>query len=149
VPQLRRGYVSVFVSGDGKFFIPTARHIWDALQNAPCTITDVLDQEASHKAHAEALAAAEQVGKFLFDDLQQEHLDSVARERERGQSAFSARRKSIERVGLPEVRRHRMAECDADEKAWRAELATAQKAVPELRTLLLMRIDGGHEDAGA
>ena len=149
VPQLRRGYVSVFVSGDGKFFIPTARHIWDALQNAPCIITDVLDQEASHKAHAEALAAAEQVGQFLFDDLQQEHLDSVARERERGQSAFSARRKSIERVGLPEVRRHRMAECDADEKAWRAELATAQKAVPELRTLLLMRIDGGQEDAGA
>ncbi|MDR3362783.1 MAG: DEAD/DEAH box helicase [Desulfovibrio sp.] len=149
VPQLRRGYVSVFVSSEGKFFVPTARHIWDALQNAPCTITDVLDQEASQKAHAEALAAAEQIGQFLFDDLQQEHLDSVVRERERGQSAFNARRKGIERVGLPEVRRHRTLECDADEKAWREELATAQKAVPELRTLLLMRIDGGQKDASA
>jgi Superfamily II DNA/RNA helicases, SNF2 family len=149
VPQLRRGYVSVFVSSDGKFFIPTARHIWDALQNSSCIITNILDQEASQKSYTKALAAAEQAGQSLFDDLQQEHLNSVTRERERGQSAFSARRKSIERVGLPEVRRHRMAECDTDEKAWRAELATAQKAVPELRTLLLMRIDGGQKNAGA
>ena len=42
VPQLRRGYVNVFVSNEGKVFIPTARHIWDALHNTPCTITDVL-----------------------------------------------------------------------------------------------------------
>lgn len=148
VPQLRRGYISVFVSNEGKLFIPTARHIWDALQNTQCAITDVLGQEASQQAHADALAAAEQVGQFLFDDLQQEHLDSVARERERGYSAFSSRRKSIERVGLPEVRRHRMAECDADEKAWRDELAAAQKAVPEIRTLLLMRIAGEQEATG-
>ncbi|MDL2279495.1 DEAD/DEAH box helicase family protein [Desulfovibrio sp. OttesenSCG-928-G11] len=148
VPQLRRGYVSVFVSNGGKLFIPTARHIWDALQNTQCAITDVLGQEASQQAHADALAAAEQVGQFLFDDLQQEHLDSVARERERGHSAFSARRKSIERVGLPEVRRHRMAECDADERVWRDELAAAQKVVPEIRTLLLMRIAGEQEGAG-
>lgn len=147
VPQLRRGYVSVFVSGDGKFFIPTARHIWDALQNTPCVITDVLGQEASQRAHEQALTAAEQIGQFLFDDLRQEHLDAVLRERERGESAFSARRKSIERVGLPEVRRHRMAECDADEKAWRAELAAAQKAVPEIRTLLLTHIAGEMENA--
>lgn len=149
VPQLRRDYINIFVSNEGKVFIPTARHIWDALQNTPCTITDVLDQEASQKAHAEALAAAEQVGQVLFDDLQQEHLDSVRRERERGQSAFNARRKSIERAGLPEVRQHRMTECDADEKAWRAELATAQKAVPEIRTLLLMRVIGALEDDNA
>lgn len=149
VPQLRRGYVSVFVSGEGKFFIPTARHIWDALQNTPCTITDVLGQEASLQAHADALTAAEQMGQFLFEDLHKEHLDAVLRESERGQSAFSSRRKSIERVGLPEVRRHRMAECDSDEKAWRNELALAQKAVPEIRPLLIMRLAGNQEAADA
>lgn len=73
----------------------------------------------------------------------------MAREQERGQSAFSARRKSIKRVGLPEVRRHRMAECDADEKTWREELATARKAVPEIRTLLLMKVIGDLEDTYA
>ncbi len=149
VPQIRRGYVSVFVSVDGKFFIPTARHIWDALQNTPCSIVDVLGQEISQQSYEKATGAAEYIGQFLFEDLRQEHQNAVLRERERGESAFTARRKSIERVGLPEVRRHRMAKCDADEKAWRAELAAAQKAVPEVRMLLLTHVVGDRENADA
>lgn len=77
----------------------------------------------------------------MFAQLEQELWDAVDRERERGLSAFSTRRKTIERVGVPEVRRHRLAACEADEKTWVKELAAAQKAVPEIRPLLIMRIE--------
>lgn len=149
IPLLRRGYCGVFVSDQGKVFMPTARHIWDALQNTECHMVSVLGQEDSETAHGQLRQAVENNGRALFAELEQEHQDAVRRERERGLSALSARRKTIERVGLPEVRRHRMAECDADEKAWRDELAGAQKAVPEMRPLLIMRMDSDMEDSHA
>jgi superfamily II DNA or RNA helicase len=34
IPMVRRGYISVFLSDENKLFLPTARHIWDALQTA-------------------------------------------------------------------------------------------------------------------
>ncbi len=140
IPLLRRSYYGVFVSDQGKVFLPTARHIWDALQNTDCRIVSILGQEDSETAYEQLQQAVENSGHALFAALEQEHQNAVQRERERGLSAFNARRKTIERVGLPEVRRHRLEACEADEKAWRDELAAAQKAVPEIRPLLIMRM---------
>ena len=140
IPMVRRGYVSVFLSEEGKLFLPTARHIWDALQTAEPQVMDTLSLEESTTAYERLQEAAEQAGHELFDALQQEHLSSVAREEERGTVAFGSRRKAIERVGLPEVRQYRLARCDAEEAEWRNELQSARQIVPEIRPLLLMRI---------
>lgn len=141
IPRLKRGYCCTFVSDKGKILASTARHIWDALQNTECQIYSALSQNDADKAHQQLQQAVENSGHTLFAQLEQELRDAVDRERERGLSAFSARRKTIERVGLPEVRRHRLAACEADEKTWVEELAAAQKAVPEIRPLLIMRIE--------
>jgi len=53
------------------------------------------------------------------------------------------RRKAIERVGLPEVRQFRLSRCDADESEWRHELQSARQIVPEIRSLLMLRIIKG------
>jgi hypothetical protein len=79
----------------------------------------------------------------LYDTLSQAHIAAVAREDERGTVAFNARRKAIERVGLPEVRQYRQMQCDAEEAEWRNELRAARQVVPEIRPLLLMRIING------
>ena len=140
IPMVRRGYVSVFLSEEGKLFLPTARHIWDALQTAETQVQATLDQDESITAHARLQAAAEQAGQELFDTLQQAHFASVASEEERGNVAFSSRRKAIERVGLPEVRQFRLSRCDADESDWRHELQSAKQIVPEIRPMLMLRI---------
>jgi len=140
IPMVRRGYVSVFLSEDGKLFLPTARHIWDALQTAEAQVQTTLGQYESITAHERLQEAAEQAGQELFDTLQQAHLASVAREEERGVFSFASRRKAIERVGLPEVRQFRLSRCDADESEWRHELQSARQIVPEIRPLLLLRI---------
>lgn len=54
--------------------------------------------------------------------------------------AFAARRRAIERVGLPEVRAYRRARCDAEETEWRNELIAVRALLPEIRPLLLLRI---------
>ena len=143
IPMVRRGYVSVFLSEEDKLFLPTARHIWDALQTAEAQVQTTLGHEESIIAHERLQKAAEQAGQELFDALQQAHLASVAREEERGIVSFASRRKAIERVGLPEVRQFRLSRCDADESEWRSELQLARQIVPEIRPLLMLRIIKG------
>lgn len=143
IPMVRRGYVSVFLSEEGKLFLPTARHIWDALQTAEAQVQATLGQDESIIAHERLQEAAEQAGQELFDALQQAHLASVAREEERGIVSFASRRKATERVGLPEVRQFRLSRCDADESEWRHELQSARQIVPEIRPLLMLRIIKG------
>lgn len=140
IPMVRRGYVSVFLSEEGKLFLPTARHIWDALQTAEAKVQATLDYDESLAAYEILQDSAEQAGQELFDTLQQAHLSSITREEERGMISFSSRRKAIERVGLPEVRQYRLARCDAEETDWRHELQSVRQIVPELRPLLMMRI---------
>jgi hypothetical protein len=124
-------------------FLPTARHILDAMQTAEPKVLDTIEYDESRAAFDRLMCAAEQVGREQFDTLQQEHRASIAREEDRGTAAFSSRRKAIERVGLPEVRQHRLARCDAEEAEWRKELESARQIVPEIRPLLLMRIVKG------
>jgi len=143
IHMVRRGYVSVFLSEEGKLFLPTARHIWDALQTAEAEVQATLGQDDSITAHERLQIAAEQAGQELFDALQQAHLASVNREEERGMVAFTSRRKAIERVGLPEVRQYRLARCAAEENEWRHELQSARQIVPEIRSLLMLRIIKG------
>lgn len=143
IPIVRRGYVSVFLNEEGKLFLPTARHIWDALQTAEVQVQTTLSQDESIITHERLQEAAEQVGQDLFDALQQVHLTAVAREKERGTISFASRRKAIERVGLPEVRQFRLSRCDADESDWLHELQSARQIVPEIRPLLMLRIVKG------
>ena len=143
IPMVRRTYVSVFLSEEGKLFLPTARHIWEALQTAEPKVLDTLRRDEAEAAFDRLLEAAEQAGQELFDSLQHAHISSIAREEERGTVAFSSRRKAIECVGLPEVRQYRLTRCDAEETDWRKELGSARQIVPEIRPLLLMRIIKG------
>ena len=148
IPMVRRGYLSIFLSEQGKLFLPTARHIWDALQTADPEVRATLDQDESLEAHERLQEAAEQAGRELFDALQQAHLAAIAREEERGAVSFASRRKAIERVGLPEVRQYRLSRCDADEGEWRQELQAARAILPEIRPLLMLRILSGSDQGG-
>lgn len=143
IPMVRRGYVSVFLSEEGKLFLPTARHIWDALQTTETQVQSTIGQDESIIDHERLHEAAEQAGRELFDSLERAHLTSIAGEEERGTVSFASRRKTIERVGLPEVRQFRLSCCDADEIKWRHELQSARQIVPEIRPLLMLRIIKG------
>lgn len=140
IPMLRRGYVCVFLNEDGKLFLPTARHIWDAIQAAETKMIGSLDHEDSKNAYAELSDAAVQAGQKLFEFLRQAHLLSVDKEEERGSIVFASRRKAIDRIGLPEVKQFRLNRCNEDEEEWYRELQSARKIVPEIRPLLLMGI---------
>ncbi|MDR1828721.1 MAG: DEAD/DEAH box helicase [Methylobacteriaceae bacterium] len=145
LPMIRRGYIGVFAADDGKLFLPTARHIRDTLQTTDVAVSGVLTPGESAAAFDSLLQAAEQAGQNLFNTLQQAHRGILAREEERGTVSFAARRRAIDHVGLPEVRRFRLARCTAEEADWRRALQAAREVVPEIRPLLMLRIGGEGE----
>ena len=139
----RRRIMPLFLADDGRVFAPTARHIWDQLVTTPPTILRHLDIETSHQAFEQLREAAERQGKTIYDELVQAHWERLAREREKGEYAFAARRRAIERIGLPQVRNHRLSLLEQEEERFREQLERRAQILPEMAPLLLVRVEGG------
>ena len=90
--------------------------------------------------------AAEEHGKPVYEALVQEHRARIAREREKADYAFAARRKTLQRIGLPQVRNYRMNLLAQEERILQEQLDQKAHAYPEMAPLLVIRVDGGgHE----
>lgn len=143
VPTERKGLVSVFLSDEGKVFLPTARHIWDTILAKDPVLEGTLDQPKSAQAFEKLNQTVRETGQELFEVLKQKHVASIIREEERGKTAFDYRRKAIARIGLPEVRQYRQAKCDAEELRWKEQLQSAREIIPEIRPLVITAIVTG------
>lgn len=132
----------LFVHDDGRVLPPTARRIWDRLledgQESPSSVTG----PAAESTFAIVTHAAEEHGRVVYDALVHEHRTRLERDRTRGDAAFAARRRAINRIGLPAVRAHRLAQLDAEQGVWRAERDERTGVLPELTPILILRIEG-------
>lgn len=146
VPAVRRGFFCVFLTHDGKVFLPTARHIWASLQQGTPKVTGSLSLEDAANAADMIVKSAFDPGQDVFETLRHEHMKALGREEERGQIAFSYRRNAIEKIGLPEVKQYRTKKCNADESEWKNELQAAKNVFPELRTILMLKICDGADN---
>ncbi|HMP71250.1 MAG TPA: helicase-related protein [Pirellulaceae bacterium] len=140
VPTSKRGFIAVFLSDDNKLFLPTARHVWETLLTASFRVVGSANQADSIAAFQKLLEAVEAAGKDVHESLKNTLQSAVKREEERGTISFESRRKSIERVGLPEVRQYRLDRCNAEEQQWRMELSLVRETVPEIRPLMVLRL---------
>jgi superfamily II DNA or RNA helicase len=138
----RRRIMPLFLADDGRVFAPTARHIWDQLVVTKPTILRHLDIETSHQAFDQLRGAAERQGKTIYDELVEAHRERLAREREKGEYAFAARRRATLRIGLPQVRNHRLSLLEQEEERFREQLERRAQILPEMAPLLLVRVEG-------
>jgi hypothetical protein len=140
IPSSKRAFVCVFMSDEGRLYLPTARHIWDTLLATSFETIGIANQAESLKAFQSLQATAEAAGQQTYEMLRSAHEASVAREEERGRTSLDFRRNAIRKIGLPEVRNYRLDRCNADEAQWRRELSLVRETVPEMRPLLLLRV---------
>jgi len=134
----------LFLSDDRRVLAPTARAIWDRLidlDEGTCPPAPVaVSGEEARSIFDQVRAQAEIHGLLVFSELIDAHRDRVKREREKGNRAFAARCRAIERIGLPQVRKHRLDELEREEADWAAELHARGDALPELTALVLIRV---------
>ena len=133
----------VFVADEGRVLNPTARAVWDRLlerDHSQITVVAAADADASAAAYATAHRAAETQGRELFRELSAKHAQRIDRERRTGTRAFEARRRALDRVGLHQVKQHRVAQLEQERQAWEQRFRQLETALPELSAVLLVRI---------
>jgi hypothetical protein len=133
----------LFVGDDDRVLGPTARVIWDrliemddAMKVAPAFLTGA----AAADAYTAARKVAEEGGEAIFRELVDTHRERFLRERTKSAKAFAARRRAIERIGLPQVRDHRLGQLEQEERRWTSEMEAKESTIPELSAVLLVRI---------
>lgn len=136
-------FVALFLTEDGRVFGPTARTVWERLIDLPGGLSQAGD-ELSGKPAVDAFdtsrKAAEEHGTAIFEELATAHQLSIVRERKKGVHAYASRRRAIERLGLPQVRAHRLRLVADEEQAWSGELAAREAALPDLAAILMVRV---------
>ncbi len=142
----RHRIMPLFLSDNDMIYIPTARHVWDQLLAADTHIRSVLEAPVSQSAFQKSQIAAEEHGRPIYEALVQEHRARIVREREKADYAFATRRKTIERIGLPQVRNYRLNLLDQEERSVHEQLDQKAQVYPEMVPLIVVRVEGGgHE----
>jgi len=142
----RRRIMPLFLADNGVVYMPTARHVWDQLLSVIPQSRSFLETSASQSAFEKLQSAAEEHGKPIYEALLQEQRARIAREREKANYAFAARRRNTERIGLPQVRNYRLNLLAQEERTFQEQLDRKAHAYPELVPLLVIRVEGGgHE----
>jgi hypothetical protein len=140
----------LFVSDDGRVLAPTARAVWDKLiglhADHPALSSAAMVGDAALQVYELLHSEAETHGRSVFSELMDAHRERQAGQRKKGRRAFDARRKAVERIGLPGVRQHRLRELDREEQEWRRTLNEQDAALPELTALMMLRVAGDEEE---
>lgn len=138
----RRRVMPLFLADSGRVYAPTARHIWDQLLLASPQIKGMLAPDVSQAVYDRFRIEAEKHGKAIYEALVQEHRTHLAREREKAEYAFAARRRSIGRIGLPEVRNYRLTLLAQEECAFQEDAERKAQTHPEMLPLMAIRVEG-------
>lgn len=136
----RRRFLTVFVTDDGRTFMPTAKRIWDLLLTEQLDIKALTPMEDSVSSFDASLDAARNQGARLFAELVEQHGTRLREERERARFAHDARYHAIGRVGLQEVREFRRKRLLAEHALRIAILDSAEAYMPDLNAVLMLRI---------
>ena len=138
--------VPIFHHDDGRILLPTARHIWDGLLEERPEVEQVGTKSG---ADVEAVFGrlrleAERQGEDAFHELHARHQKRLKREQGKGQYAFHVRRDALNRIGLPEVRQHRLTRLDEEQQVWASGLRKREQILPELQPVILLRVEAGN-----
>jgi len=142
----RKRIMPLFVSDDDRVYMPTARHVWDQLLISNLNIHSYLDNENSKLTSDRLWGVAEEYGKPVFESLVHEYRAHVAREREKAEYAFTVKRKTVERIGLPQVRNHRLELLAREERVFQERNEHKMQVYPEMLPLLLIRVEGNNHE---
>ncbi|MBT9173644.1 MAG: RNA polymerase-associated protein RapA [Syntrophomonadaceae bacterium] len=142
----RRRIMPLFLADNGMVYKPTARHVWDQLLAESALVRFVLEAPFSQDSFAKLRYVAEEHGRPIYGALVHEHRARIAREREKADYAFAARRRTTGRIGLPQVKNFRLSLLAQEERNFQEQLDQQAHAYPEMAPLLILRVEGGSHD---
>jgi hypothetical protein len=137
---VRNRFMAMFLSNDGKVFLPTAKRIWDLLLTEAVAVDSAEREPGIDGLFHASIDAARQHGERIINELRDEHRSWLGGEKERVQYAYDARLRALNKIGLNAVRQHRLKRLEADHQGRLDALDHGSTAVPELNALLMIRV---------
>ena len=139
-PRHRRRAVPVFLDAHGAMLPTTARAIWERLMEPAVELRFAGDGgEIGDADLAASRVEAERIAAGAYASLRDELTEQVRAERARYLDYVERRRQLIERIGLDNVRRRRLAELAA-EQARELNRLPALDVAPELRCVAAFEV---------
>ena len=145
---IRKRFLPVFVTVDGRPFVPTAKRVWDLLLTETVGVHAMSGTEDAARWFELSYAAALTQGEQVFAELLDEQRAQIKEERERTTFAFEARRQAIGRIGLPAVREYRRKRLEKEHQARLTALDEGESSLPELNAVMMVRIAGDMAHGG-
>lgn len=135
--------IALFQHDDGRVLLPTANRIWDIFlqENLEFSLSEPVSEHASFACYKQLRAAAEKAGENCFHELQAKCRQRLRKEYEKGKYAFQVRREGLNRIGLPEVKQHRLKKLDDEEQSWKVDMENRERIVPDLQAVMILRIE--------
>lgn len=130
----------LFLHDNGRVFLPIARYIWEQLLTSDVENIQQLTGEEATQAFERVWESALVQGKTIYDELVCKYRQQPDRELEKGEYAFAARRRAIERIGLPQVRDYRLAQLQQEKEGWDEALDRKAEVSSEIVPLLVVRV---------
>jgi hypothetical protein len=138
--------VPLFHHDDGRLLLPTARRIWDdLLEESPgVEFVGMHPGARTETAFRRLRSEAEDHGESAYRELLGTYRNRIKREQEKGKYAFHVRREALNRIGLPEVRQHRLKRLQEEENAWASHLRKREQVLPNLQPIMILRVEAGN-----
>lgn len=143
--ERRCQYMPVYIKPNGQYYATASQRVWDAVCSKEF---DILPQElaAAPVEHQSVYAllhqAAQQEGKAIFESMLAATQTDLDNQYEKGEYSFNARKRAIERVGLPEVRQYRLRQLNSEYAQWCQELEKKCNAIPDMILHAVFEIKG-------
>lgn len=144
-------FVPVFLDEDGRALQPTARLVWDRLIERGFTFGVGKAVSFGEDLLTASRVVAKERGADVIAGMVDAHRAKVARDRRAGERAFAARRRAIERLGLPQVRQKRLTDLAVELERWGTRLREEERTVASLDLILMVGVlrDGAEDDGRA
>ncbi|HDY85181.1 MAG TPA: helicase [Methylophaga sp.] len=135
-------YLPIYIALDGQYSSPASNRIWDAICSESIQLGNIAADKLINKndIYLQLLNNAKQQGKFVFENMLAQHLTDLEQQREKGEYSFLARRRAINRIGLPEVKNYRLRQLDDEYNNWTKKMADKKAVYPELNLHLACEI---------
>jgi len=137
---VRSRFLPLFLSDDGKIFLPTAKRVWDLLLTESVELCGSVSESEGQRLFSTSMESARTHGTRIINELREEHRSWLDGEKERTQYAFDARLRALNKLGLNAVRQHRLKRVEGEYRTRIDVLERSSATVPELNALLMLRI---------
>ena len=143
--ERRCQYMPVYIKPNGQYYATASQRVWDAVCSKEFEILpqDLAVESSLHQSiYALMHKVAQEEGKAIFESMLTANQTDLDNQFEKGEYSFNARKKAVERVGLPEVRQFRLRQLSSEYALWLQDIDKKRRVIPDMVLHTIIEIKG-------